>query len=46
MYDGVAWDIETNISVKKHHFKESEDAIKEAVSELIKKLKTERVIQD
>ena len=46
MYDATAWDIKSGINVKVKHYKESEEAIQDAVKEVIKKLKAQGILQD
>ena len=46
VYDGTAWDIESGIKAKVKHYKQSEDAVKDAVSEVIKKLREQGIIKD
>ena len=46
VYDGTAWDIESGITAKVKHYKQSEDAVKDAVSEVMKKLREQEIIKD
>ena len=46
VYDGTAWDIESGIKSKVKHYKQSGDAVKDAVSEVIKKLEEQGIIKD
>ena len=46
IYDGTAWDIESRIKGKVKHYKQSEDALKDAVSEVIKKLREQGIVKD
>ena len=46
VYDGTAWDIESGITAKVEHYEQSEDAVKDAVSEVMKKLSEEGRIKD
>ena len=46
VYDGTAWDIESGITAKVEHYKQSEDAVKDAVSEVMKKLREQEIIKD
>ncbi|XP_027042967.1 uncharacterized protein LOC113670952 [Pocillopora damicornis] len=44
VYDGVAWDIQSGISVKAKHYKSKHGAIEHAVKELIDKLASHGII--
>lgn len=46
VYDATAWDIESGIKAKVKHYKESEEAIQDAVKEVITKLKAQGMLQD
>ena len=46
VYDGKAWDIKSEISVTERHFKRSEDAIRAAVSAVVRKLEAEGKLKD
>lgn len=46
VYDVKAWDIESGIKAKVKHYEESEEAIQDAVKEVIKKLKAQGILQD
>lgn len=46
VYDATAWDIESRIKAKVKHYEESEEAIQDAVKEVIKKLEAQGILQD
>ena len=46
VYDATAWDIESGIKAKVKHYKESEEAIQDAVKEVITKLTAQGILQD
>ena len=46
IYNGTAWDIESGIKGKVKHYKQSEDALKDAVSEVIRKLREQGIVKD
>ena len=46
VYDGTAWDNESRIKAKVKHYKQSEDALKDAVLEVIKNLREQGIIKD
>ncbi|XP_029191279.2 uncharacterized protein LOC114957877 isoform X3 [Acropora millepora] len=46
VYDATAWDIESRIKAKVKHYKESEEAIQDAVKEVIKNLEAQGILQD
>lgn len=46
VYDGTAWDIQSGIKAKVKHYEQSGDAVKDAVAEVIKKLKEQGIIKD
>lgn len=46
VYDGTAWDIQSGIKAKVKHYEQSGDAVKDAVVEVIKKLKEQGIIKD
>ena len=46
VYDATAWDVESGIKAKVKHYKESEDAIQDAVKEVIKKLTAQGLLHD
>ena len=46
IYDSTAWDIDSGIKGKVKHYKQSEDALKDAVSEVIRKLREQGIVKD
>lgn len=46
VYDATAWDIESGIKSKVKHYKEKEEAIQDAVNEVIKKLTAQGILQE
>lgn len=45
VYDATAKDVETGVYAKKKHFDTSDEAIHEAIQELLKKLKERKILQ-
>ena len=45
VYDATAKDVETGVYAKKKHFDTSDEAIHEAIEELLKKLKERKILQ-
>ena len=46
VYDAKAWNIESGIIARVEHYKESEEAIQDAVKEVITKLTAQGILQD
>lgn len=46
VYDATAWDIESRIKAKVKHYIEREEAIQDAVKEVITKLTAQGLLQD
>ncbi|XP_038051921.1 uncharacterized protein LOC119724780, partial [Patiria miniata] len=46
VYDGTAWDVASDTSVKVHHFDEAQDAIDAAMKKLLDKLRNEGLLKD
>ncbi len=46
VYDATATDVDSGVFVKKKHFDTADEAIYEAIEELVKKLKERKLLQD
>ena len=45
VYDATAKDVETGVFAKRKHFETADEAIHEAIEELVKKLKERKILQ-